>query len=98
MDPTSLQSRRKFLQHVGYISVGFSFFGSCNVSDDPKMAARFDYTGELPGIMNRANTVNSWLEILEDGRVKVLSGKVELGQGIRVAIQMVAAEELDMDL
>ena len=66
--------------------------------EDPIMAARLDYDGKLPGSMGRAKTVNAWLEILEDGTIRVLSGKVELGQGIRTAIQQVAAEELDMDL
>ncbi len=94
----SLQSRRKFLQNVGYISVSFSLFGGCIGKADPAMASRVDYLGNLPGVMKQANKVNSWLEVLGDGRVRVLSGKVELGQGIQVAIQMVAAEELDMDL
>ena len=62
------------------------------------MADRVDYDGKLPGSIGRAKTVNAWLEILEDGSIRVLSGKVELGQGIRIAIQQVAAEELDMDL
>ena len=93
----ALQSRRKFLQNVGYISVSFSLF-DCIGKADPAMASRVDYLGNLPGVMKQANKVNSWLEVLGDGRVRVLSGKVELGQGIRVAIQMVAAEELDMDL
>lgn len=97
MIKSSLQSRRKFLQHVGYISVSFSLF-DCIGKADPAMASRVDYLGNLPGVMKQANKVNSWLEVLGDGRVRVLSGKVELGQGIRVAIQMVAAEELDMDL
>ena len=66
--------------------------------EDPIMAARLDYDGKLPGSMGRAKTVNAWLELLEDGTIRVLSGKVELGQGIRTAIQQVAAEELDMDL
>lgn len=48
--------------------------------------------------MQRTKTVNAWLQVLEDGRIRVLSGKVELGQGIRTAIRQVAAEELDMEL
>jgi hypothetical protein len=94
----SIPSRRKFLQHVGYISVSFSLFGGCTEATEPAMASRVDYLGDLPRSMKQSNQVNSWLEVLGDGRVRVFSGKVELGQGIRVAIQMVAAEELDMDL
>jgi CO/xanthine dehydrogenase Mo-binding subunit len=83
---------------MGYISVGFTLFPGCIKESDPAMAPRVDYLGDLPRSIGQASTVNSWLEILEDGRIRVFSGKVELGQGIRVAIQMVAAEELDMEL
>ena len=98
MTAIPLTTRRKFIKDLGYISVGFTLFGACSGVEDPIMAARLDYDGKLPGSMGRAKTVNAWLEILEDGTIRVLSGKVELGQGIRTAIQQVAAEELDMDL
>ncbi len=48
--------------------------------------------------MRDARSVDAWLQILEGGNVKVFSGKVELGQGIRTAIRQVAAEELNMPL
>jgi len=98
MTATPLTTRRKFIKDLGYISVGFTLFGACSGVEDPIMAARLDYDGKLPGSMGRAKTVNAWLELLEDGTIRVLSGKVEVGQGIRTAIQQVAAEELDMDL
>jgi CO/xanthine dehydrogenase Mo-binding subunit len=91
-------SRRKFLKDLGYISIGFSLFGSCLGKEDPILASREEYKGSLPGSMGHAKNVNAWLEVLEDGTIRVLSGKVELGQGIRIAIRQVAAEELDMDL
>jgi CO/xanthine dehydrogenase Mo-binding subunit len=92
------QSRREFLRNIGYISVGFSLFGACHGEENVTIAARINYEGNLPGSLGRAKTVDAWLEILEDSSVRVLSGKVELGQGIRTAIAQVAAEELDMDL
>ena len=98
MTAIPLTTRRKFIKDLGYISVGFTLFGACSGVEDPIMAARLDYDGKLPSSMGRAKTVNAWLELLEDGTIRVLSGKVELGQGIRTAIQQVAAEELDMDL
>ena len=98
MTSLHLQSRRTFLKNMGFISVGFSILGSCLEVEDPSMAARVGYDGKLPGSLGRAKTVNAWLEILEDGNIRVLSGKVELGQGIRTAIQQVAAEELDLEL
>ncbi|WOK04490.1 molybdopterin cofactor-binding domain-containing protein [Imperialibacter roseus] len=98
MIDTTSASRRKFLQQIGYISVGFPLLTSCIGEPDPVIAAREDYEGGLPGSMRGAKTVNAWLQVLEDGRIRVLSGKVELGQGIRTAIRQVAAEELDMEL
>ena len=98
MNPSSAPSRRKFLQQLGYLSVGFTLVGGCELKDPPAAASRVDFLGDLPRSLNQSNTVNAWLEILENGNVRVYSGKVELGQGIRMAIRMVAAEELDMDL
>lgn len=96
----SLQSRRKFLKNLGYISISFSLVASCVGKEDSAgaRAARIQFDGSLPPGMQQAHKVNSWLEIAADGRIRVFSGKVELGQGIRTAIRQVAAEELDMDL
>ncbi len=98
MNESLYQSRRKFLKDLGYVSIGFSLLGGCVGVSEPEMAGRFSYEGSLPGSLKNANKVNAWLEILADGRLKVYSGKVELGQGIRTAIKQVAAEELDLDL
>lgn len=91
-------SRRKFLKSIGYVSVGFPLFGLAFSDQDSMMAARTNYDGSLTGSIRNASQVNAWLQVLEDGRVMVFSGKVELGQGIRMAICQVAAEELDMEL
>ncbi len=91
-------SRRRFLKHTGYISVGFTILGACVGNEEWVMAPRVEYTGDLPGSMRRTKQVNAWLHLHEDGRVSVFSGKVELGQGIRSAIRQVAAEELDVSL
>lgn len=91
-------SRRKFLQNIGYISIGFPLLGMHFGEQDPIIADRVNYQGKLPGSIGGASKVNAWLQVLEDGRVMVYSGKVELGQGIRMAICQVAAEELDLEL
>ncbi|SHI64935.1 CO or xanthine dehydrogenase, Mo-binding subunit [Pseudozobellia thermophila] len=44
------------------------------------------------------NDINSWLQVLEDGRIRIYTGKLELGQGISTAVKQVAAEELDTSL
>ncbi|MBN3583456.1 xanthine dehydrogenase family protein molybdopterin-binding subunit [Algoriphagus aestuarii] len=91
-------SRRKFLRNIGYLSVGFPLISSCFAEQEQKIAERKNFYGDLPGSIRNANAVNAWLQVLEDGRVLIFSGKVELGQGIRMAICQVAAEELDLEL
>ncbi|MBX3606529.1 MAG: xanthine dehydrogenase family protein molybdopterin-binding subunit [Piscinibacter sp.] len=40
---------------------------------------------------------NAWLRIAPDGRVTVICGSAEMGQGVLTAIPMLVAEELDAD-
>ena len=40
---------------------------------------------------------NAWMTIHPDGRVHVKVGKSEMGQGVRTALPMIVAEELDCD-
>lgn len=52
----------------------------------------------FPENLNRDNLISDWVQVLDDGRVKIFTGKMELGQGIRIAIAQVAAEELNMEV
>jgi nicotinate dehydrogenase subunit B len=86
-------SRRKFISSLGCLTIGFSLsrpawaeVGSALLEDN------------LPGSLRREPRLDAWLEVLGDGRLRVLTGKMELGQGIRTAIAQVAAEELDLDI
>ena len=56
-----------------------------------KMPARPSLTEANPLLKN-------WLDFGQDGSVRVLSGRVELGQGILTAIAQIAAEELGVPL
>ncbi len=99
--PTNHNTRRQFLQHTGRLLVALPFLPACkNQLTQAKEAIDWESVSleQLPGSLRRASQINAWLEVLEDGRVRVFSGKVELGQGIRNAIRQVAAEELCMDL
>lgn len=53
---------------------------------------------ELPGSLRRYPGIDSWLEVLPDNRIRVFTGKIELGQGIGTAIKQVVAEELFCNL
>lgn len=85
-------SRRNFLKTTGCLTIGFPLLSSCWPA-----SGEASLNDALPRSLERHPKINAWLEVLEDGRVRVFTGKIELGQGIRTAIAQVAAEELDMD-
>ncbi|HSR55997.1 MAG TPA: molybdopterin cofactor-binding domain-containing protein, partial [Alphaproteobacteria bacterium] len=55
-------------------------------------------TPKLPGSLAKDARIDSWIAIGAEGTVTVKTGKVEIGQGIRTAVAMIAAEELDVSL
>jgi CO/xanthine dehydrogenase Mo-binding subunit len=59
---------------------------------------RQDGQAPLPGSLHTNRRLSQWLAFGEPGLVQVFTGKVELGQGILTALQLLAAEELDMPL
>lgn len=88
-------TRRNFIKQIGYVSIGFSLTGASSVAQDALLSR--SKVGLLKSPPDK-NQVNTWLQILENGRVLVMTGKIELGQGIRIAVAQMAAEELDMNL
>lgn len=44
------------------------------------------------------NRLGDWFDLSVPGKVRLKTGKVELGQGILTALAQIAAEELDLDL
>lgn len=58
------------------------------------MSAAPDKPAVLPGGLNANRQIGQWLTFLPDGRVRLLSGKVEIGQGILHALAQIAAQEL----
>lgn len=81
-------NRRNFLKISGSFSIGFSLFGCISNAFPTSLAS----TTSLPD----ASQIDAWLQILADGKVRVLTGKMELGQGLRVVMQQVAGEELNI--
>jgi len=53
---------------------------------------------KLPFTLRQTPELDRWLNFNDDGTVTVCTGKVELGQGIKTAIAVICAEELDIDL
>ena len=85
------QSRRDFLKTAGCLTIGFSLGAVYPAGSTLPLQ-------ELPGSLQRYPNIDAWLEVLANGSVRVFTGKLELGQGIRIAIAQVAAEELDLDI
>lgn len=49
-----------------------------------------------PGSLKDAPFLDSWIQVEPSGQITVFTGKAELGQGLRTAIQQIAAEELSV--
>ncbi|OAN56009.1 carbon monoxide dehydrogenase [Paramagnetospirillum marisnigri] len=77
---TTALSRRDLLKAAGALVVGFTL--------------------PVPVLANArsvaADQVDSFLAIAPDGSVTIYCGKVDLGQGLRIAIRQMAAEELGL--
>ena len=72
-------SRREFLQASGALVVGLSFAGD-------GAAQRLPSGDAVLGKTLDPNEVDGFLAIGADGRVTIFCGKVDLGQGLRIAI------------
>lgn len=84
-------NRRDFLQRTGCLAIGFTL-------GNPKSDYPLPFLQDLPGSLRRNPKLNAWLEVLDNGMVRIFTGKLELGQGIGTAIGQCAAEELDLGM
>jgi nicotinate dehydrogenase subunit B len=51
----------------------------------------------FPNSFISAPNIADWFKFTDNGKVEMISGKVEIGQGINTAFVQIAAEELDID-
>lgn len=79
-------SRRDVIRVGGALVVGFTLARHAAAQNPDK----------LPGDLDRAPYLDSWIRIDGEGHITVFTGKAELGQGIKTAIIQVAAEALDV--
>jgi CO/xanthine dehydrogenase Mo-binding subunit len=80
-------SRREFLQASGALVIGFTLPASAYAQQLPRAEAALGKTLDT-------GEVDGFLAVNADGSVTIYSGKVDLGQGLRIAIPQMAAEEL----
>ena len=83
----SALSRREFLQAGGALVVGFALPPDAS-------AQRFGHGETALGKTLDSTEVDGFVAVSADGSVTIYSGKVDLGQGLRIAIPQMAAEEL----
>lgn len=86
-------SRRSFIKTTGCLTIGFTLSGGLSGCSSVSKAKL-----KLPRDLQRYPTIDAWLKVMDNGKVQIFTGKMELGQGIRTAIAQVAAEELNLSM
>ncbi|MFD2037067.1 molybdopterin cofactor-binding domain-containing protein [Belliella marina] len=88
--------RRSFLKTTGQLLIGFNLFplAFCKPNDPEAIDSIYFAIPERPHMGK--DIMDSWIRLDADGFVTVLTGKQELGQGIRTALMQIAAEELNV--
>ena len=83
-------SRRDFLKAGGALVVSCGTAGTVTtaLSQVPQSV------GGKPALL--PDELDSWIAVLPDGSVKAFFGKMDMGQGVDVAIGQIVAEELDV--
>src|SRR5580693_4733686 len=80
------QVTRRAILKGGALTVGFAFAGIPNLAPSQSVVLE-------PRSLDPKN-VDTFLSVNRDGTVTVFCGKVDLGQGLRIAIRQIAGEEL----
>lgn len=96
-DPQFLDSsRRSFLKTTGHLMIGFNLLplAFCQTKGATNEIPPYPSTPLRPHIDNKL--IDSWIRLDAQGYLTVLSGKQELGQGIKIALIQIATEELDI--
>ncbi|MFC5625852.1 xanthine dehydrogenase family protein molybdopterin-binding subunit [Algoriphagus winogradskyi] len=90
-------SRRSFLKSTGHLLIGFNLLPLtfCQTKGSPNEIPPYSGIPFRPTIDNKL--IDSWIRLDATGHLTVLSGKQELGQGIKIALIQIAAEELDIN-
>jgi CO/xanthine dehydrogenase Mo-binding subunit len=92
-------SRRLFLSTGGALVVSFAISPASAQPQKPAQNgdAQPDTAQQLPGSLQKAPYLDSWIAIDAKNGITVFTGKAELGQGIKTALIQCAAEQLNVD-
>ena len=89
MNNFPVNSRRHFIRNSLGLAIGFSWSAGLIAQSAGS---------DLPGSLKGNPQLDSWLHIQPDGKVIVLAGKVEFGQGITTALKQIVADELEVSM
>jgi nicotinate dehydrogenase subunit B len=83
-------TRRDFVKRTGGLLIGFSLTDSAVL---PRLLAEAAHSsGKTPSPAR----LDAWLQIEPDGMIRVFTGKVEIGMGVKTGLTQIVAEELDV--
>jgi nicotinate dehydrogenase subunit B len=86
-------TRRDFLKASGSLVVSVSIPGAVATAMSQGMSSSATLGARPPLVPDE---LDSWIAVLPDGRVIAFFGKMDMGQGVDVAIAQIVAEELDV--
>jgi nicotinate dehydrogenase subunit B len=95
--PPHAISRRTVLRGTGALVLTFSL-PAWTAEGEPSFAQQNAASTRLPGSLGKNPQLDAWIRVDADGHVTALTGKVELGQGLRTALLQIVAEELEVPL
>ncbi|WP_426410001.1 molybdopterin cofactor-binding domain-containing protein [Bradyrhizobium ganzhouense] len=93
---THAVSRRSVLAGAGALIVAFRL-SAAHAQTETGTGGGASKHG-LPGSLDDTPRIDAWIRVDASGAVTILTGKAELGQGLKTALLQVAAEELKMPL
>jgi nicotinate dehydrogenase subunit B len=93
MNAPMVFDRRHVLKGTGALIVSFSLQ---NAYAQDQGGTEIATVSKSLGSLKDAPFLDSWIRVDADGSITVFTGKAELGQGIKTAVQQIAAEELDV--
>ena len=93
---TQALSRRSVLAGAGALIVAFPLSGARAQTETGTGGGPSKHG--LPGSLDGTPRIDAWIRIDASGGASILTGKAELGQGLKTALLQVAAEELKLPL
>lgn len=93
---THAVSRRGVLAGAGALIIAFRLSGA-HAQTETGTGGKPSKHG-LPGSLDDTPRIDAWIRIDASGAATILTGKAELGQGLKTALLQVAAEELKLPL